>query len=81
MKRHDSSDPKRQFDEVEYSEAPEAGRADGGEWQDMEILKILMGADVEPDREFINSTCVEADENPSRYDPLSNSGTFNVNNT
>lgn len=81
MKRHDSSDPKRQFDEVEYSEAPEAGRADGGEWQDMEILKILMGADVEPDREFINSTCVEADERAIRHDPPSDPDTFNLHNT
>ena len=34
-------------------------------WWDTEILKVLMGADVELDLEILPSACVEADEGPS----------------
>ncbi|MFD3926480.1 hypothetical protein [Streptomyces sp. NPDC058614] len=42
--------------------APEVEPAGEGGWWDAEILKVLMGADVEMDSEILPVACVEAEE-------------------
>lgn len=44
--------------------APEVEPAGEGRWRDVEILKVLMGADVEMDSEMLPSACVEAEGGP-----------------
>lgn len=45
-----SPDENEQADEPTHA-APEVAPGDAGDWQDTEILKVLMGADVELDRD------------------------------
>ncbi|WP_438491783.1 hypothetical protein [Streptomyces asiaticus] len=47
MKRHDSSGAKRRASEARRTGAPESDPPEEGGEPDMEILKVLMGADVE----------------------------------
>lgn len=46
---------------TDHAGAPEVEPASGEDLWGAEILKVLMGADVELEAEFLGSTCVEGD--------------------
>ncbi|WP_236244271.1 hypothetical protein [Streptomyces sp. CC210A] len=59
MNRRDSSQADRVTGEGEVDQTADTDPLGGGDWLDEEILKVLMGADVEFDPEDLGSTCVE----------------------
>ncbi|MGW2886452.1 hypothetical protein ACWDDN_14050 [Streptomyces griseoruber] len=50
MKQHDSPDEKEPVGEARRAGTSDAAPATEGAWLDAEILKVLMGADVELDQ-------------------------------
>ncbi|MFY1677360.1 hypothetical protein [Streptomyces sp. WMMC905] len=61
MNRRDSSQAGRRTGEGDMDQTADADPLGEGGWLDEEILKVLMGADVEFDPEDLGSTCVEED--------------------
>jgi hypothetical protein len=62
MERHDPSGMTGSTDEAGCTEAHEADAEAATSSRDMEIWKVLTGADIELDVDFLDSTYVEADE-------------------
>ncbi|MGC9540032.1 hypothetical protein [Streptomyces sp. UG1] len=62
MEQHEPSSTTGPTGETDPAREPEVD-SDGTEgWRDMEIWKVLTGADSELDPEFLDSTYVETDE-------------------
>ncbi|WP_435059426.1 hypothetical protein [Streptomyces sp. bgisy060] len=61
MNRRDSSQAGRRTGEGDTDRTADADPLGEGGWLDEEILKVLMGADVEFGPEDLRSTCVEED--------------------
>ncbi|MCH0562194.1 hypothetical protein [Streptomyces sp. MUM 2J] len=59
MNRRDSSQAGRRTGEGDMDRTADDDPLGKGGWLDEEILKVLMGADVEFDPEDLWSTCVE----------------------
>ncbi|GAA2656979.1 hypothetical protein GCM10010307_71160 [Streptomyces vastus] len=61
MKGYVSSDMEGAADEVGHTRAREHEPTQEYAWRDLEILKALMGADVDLDAGFLERTCVEGE--------------------
>jgi hypothetical protein len=62
MERHDSPNEARPTGRDGSAGAAECAGEGVDAWRDLEIWKVLAGADVELDRELLDASCVEPDE-------------------
>lgn len=62
MKGHVSSDMEGTADEVRHARVREHEPTQECAWRDLEILKVLVGADVDLDAGFLEHTCVEGED-------------------